>query len=98
MATKSYPAPAGFTDGPRPNIPLHPVVSSQVKAIGYHAGTKTLAVQFVHGVGAIYHYPNVEPKTHQDFVSAPSIGSYFGKHIKPLAFKKYRPEQEAATA
>lgn len=92
------PAAADFTDEPRPPIALVPVVSQQVKAIGYDAATKILAVQFNHGVGAIYHYPGVEPETHQAFMAAESIGTFFGKHIKSLAFKKYRPEQEAATA
>ena len=39
MSTKTFPAPAGFTKGPRPDIPLTPVTSSQVKAIGYDPQT-----------------------------------------------------------
>ena len=93
MATKTYPAPAAFTPGPRPDIPLTPVKSSQVKAIGYDPLTKTLACQFQHGLGAIYHYPNVEPKTHADFMAAESIGKFFGQHIKPLPFAKYEAEK-----
>jgi hypothetical protein len=88
---KTYAAPAPFSDKKRPEIPLQPVKSSQVKAIGYDAETKTLAVQFTRGAGAIYHYPNVEPDTHKAFVGAPSIGGYFGKHIKPLRFEKFAP-------
>jgi hypothetical protein len=65
------------------------VESSQVAAVGYDEATKTLAVTFTRGTGAIYHYLNVEPQLHRDFMAAESIGSFFGKHIKPLAFKKY---------
>ena len=58
MATTS-PAPAGFAKGQRPAIALTPVKSSQVKAIGHDPATNTLAVQFAHGAGSIYHYPDV---------------------------------------
>lgn len=91
---KKFPEPAQFSQKPRPNIELHPVTSSQVKAVGYDAQTKTLAVQFVHGVGAIYHYPNVQPDTHKAFVEAKSIGAFFGKHLKNLPFEKFQPPQQ----
>lgn len=74
-----------------PNIPMTPVTSNQVAAIGYDSLTKTLAVTFTRGAGAIYHYPNVEPKVHADFIAAESIGKFFGQHIKPLPFVKYDP-------
>lgn len=93
---KTYAAPQAFTDEPRPTIALKAVDSSQVKAIGYCAETKTLAVQFTRGTGAIYHYPDVEPETHKAFVASDSIGSFFGKHIKSLPFKKFAAEAEAA--
>lgn len=95
---KQFPEPAAFSTNPRPAIALQPVESSQVKAIGYDRETKTLAVQFTRGTGAIYHYPNVEPETHQAFIGAESIGVFFGKHIKSLPFEKYSPEQEAEQA
>ncbi len=86
-----------FEEGDCPEITLTPVESSQVKAIGYDPKTKTLACQFAHGLGSIYHYPNVEPETHAAFIGAESIGKFFGKHIKPLAFKKYpAPKPKAA--
>lgn len=97
--SKNFPVPAGFAKGPRPDIPLTPVTSSQVKAIGYDPLTKTLACQFTHGAGHIYHYPNVEPKIHADFMSSKSIGKYFGQHIKALPFDKYEaPKTEAPKA
>lgn len=80
----------------RPDIALVPVQSNQVAAIGYDAATKTLAVTFTRGAGAIYHYPDVEPETHEAFMGAESIGKFFGQHIKQLPFKKYAPEPVAA--
>ena len=80
----------------RPAIALEPVKSNQVKAIGYDAATKTLAVTFTRGVGAIYHYPDVEPEAYEAFKSAESIGKHFGQHIKPLPFVKYPGEAVAA--
>jgi hypothetical protein len=88
---KEYTAPAPFTDEPMPAIPLTPVTSNQVAAIGYDPATKTLAVTFTRGAGAVYHYPNVEPKVHADFMAAESIGKFFGAHIKALPFKKFAP-------
>lgn len=89
---KKFPDPAPFSKAKRPAVHLHGVKSSQVKAIGYDADTKTLAVQFTRGTGAVYHYPNVEPHTHEAFVKAGSIGTFFGKHIKSLPFEKYAPD------
>lgn len=96
---KNFPVPAGFSKGPRPNIPMTPVSSSQLKAIGYDPATKALACQFVHGPGHLYVYPNVEPKVHAEFMAAKSIGKFFGQHIKDLPFEKYRAvEDEKAAA
>lgn len=89
---KTFPEPQAFSDKPRPPIPLTPVKSNQVAAIGYSPETKTLAVTFSRGLGSVYHYRGVEPETHAAFVASDSIGTYFGKHIKPLPFEKYAPE------
>jgi len=87
---KPYTPPAAFNDPKeRLPIPLVPVSSGQVKAIGYDAATKTLAVTFTRGPGTVYQYPNVEAKVHDDLIKAESIGTFFGKHIKPLSFKKF---------
>ncbi|KAF1046372.1 MAG: hypothetical protein GAK35_01057 [Herbaspirillum frisingense] len=89
-------APASYEEGPCAPIPLTKVDSGQVQAIGYDADTKTLAVTFTRG-SAIYHYPNVEPELHEQFLAAESIGTFFGTHIKELPFKKYRgPVDQAA--
>ncbi len=87
--------PAQFSDKPRPPITMDPVESSQIAAIGYDPATKTLAVQFKHGAGAIYHYPNFEPETFEALRAAESPGKFFGQHIKGLPFEKYAPEPKA---
>ena len=93
---KPYTPPQAYTDEPRPDIKLTPVNSSQIRAIGYDPQTRTLAVTFTRGEGAIYHYSEVSPETHEAFIGAESIGNYFGAHIKSLQFKKFRPEQVEA--
>lgn len=93
---KAYTVPQAFHDEPRPSISLQPVESSQVKAIGYDEETKTLAVVFTRGTGAIYHYPDVEPEMHKAFMTSESIGNFFGKNIKQLPFHKFAAESVAA--
>lgn len=90
-------APAPYCDDAYTAIPMKPVESNQVKAIGYDEATKTLAVTFTRGAGAIYHYPDVEPELYAEFIGAESIGTFFGKHIKSLPFKKFK-EPEAVAA
>ncbi len=81
--------PQAFSDEPYVHIPMTDVTSSQVKAIGHCPETNTLAVQFKHGGGHIYHYGNVTPEQHLAFVNADSIGYHFGKHFKTAPFKKF---------
>ena len=96
---KKYPEPQAFEDGAPPlNIEMQPVKSTQLAAIGYDAETKTLAIRFAHGIGSMYHYPDVEPETFTAMLGAASIGSFFGAHIKALPFRKYRPEPANASA
>ena len=95
MATQRT-APAAFSDKEYKAIPMTPVVSKQLAAVGYDAASKTLAVTFSRGTGAIYHYPNVEPKTHADMMAAESLGAYFGQHIKALAFDKFAAPEKSA--
>ena len=86
---KPYAAPADFTEEPYTHIPMTPVESNQVGAVGYCAETKTLAVTFKRGAGAVYHYPNVEPELHAEFLAAESIGKFFGSRIQGLPFQKF---------
>lgn len=55
--------------------------SSQVASVGYDEPSKTLAVKF-HS-GGVYHYHDVPPEKHQEFLKAPSAGKFLGAHIKP---------------
>lgn len=90
MNTKFKPAQA-FSDKPYVHIPLVPVESNQVAGIGYDAARQTLAVHFNYGKGSVYHYPNVEQKTHADFMAAESKGGFFASNIKHLPFEKFGP-------
>jgi hypothetical protein len=69
------------------NIPLQPVESSQIHAIGHDPETNTLAVHFKSrtGLGSVYHYSNFNAAAFAEFKAAESIGSHFGKFIKPFA-------------
>lgn len=90
MPKKTYPAPAAYSEEEYRHIPMATVTSTQVHAIGYDPCTKTLAVTFTRGTGAIYHYPQVEPQVYADFMAAESKGNFFGKHIKSLPFAKFQ--------
>ena len=95
MATKRT-APAAFSDKEYKAIPMTPVVSNQLGSVGYDAASKTLALTFSRGPGHIYHYGNVEQKTHDDMMAAESIGTFFGQHIKALSFDKFPAPEKAA--
>lgn len=73
------------------NIALTPVDSSQIAAIGHRPETNTLAIQFAarrDGTpGSVYHYENFTVEDFAAFKESDSIGSHFGKHIKPNAIK-----------
>lgn len=73
-----------------------PVVSSQLKSVGYDAGTKTLEIEFPgrkDGPGSVYQYSAVPPETHQALMGAESAGRYFGVHIRgKFAHKRMEPE------
>jgi hypothetical protein len=87
--SKTHKPAQAFDQGTPIDIQLTPVESNQVKAIGYDAETKTLAVTFNFGK-ALYQYPNVEQSTFEAFRGAESIGKFFGTNIKDLPFKKYQ--------
>lgn len=89
---KTYSAPQAFEEGAPLPIALQPVESNQVRAIGYDDETRTLAVVFRWGAGALYQYPDVSRETFDEFRAAESKGTFFGQHIKPLPFKKYPAE------
>lgn len=67
------------------DIPLTPVDSSQIAAIGFDASSSTLAVQFkTRGApSSVYHYPDVPESLYDEFMGSSSKGKFFGQHIKP---------------
>jgi len=91
MTFQKTPA-AAFAEKDYAHIPLTAVDSNQVAAIGYDAASSTLAVTFTRGPGHVYHYANVSAELYQQFLDAESIGSFFGQHIKALAFDKFPAE------
>lgn len=86
-------------------IPLQPVQSSMLAAVGYDEANKTLAVTFTSGKkGIVYRYAGVSPEVYEEMKLAKSIGTFFGQRIRG----KYettkiepqedqpKPEEEAA--
>lgn len=65
---------------PHPHIGMCPCESSQVRAHGYDAATKTLAVEFKSG--GVYHYEDVPPATYELMKAAKSVGKFIGASIK----------------
>jgi KTSC domain-containing protein len=57
-----------------------PVSSSVIASVGYAAKKRVLEVEFVSG--RIYQYLDVERDTHDAFLKAPSLGTYFNEYIK----------------
>jgi hypothetical protein len=57
-----------------------PVESSNIHSIGYDETRRVLAVGF--NSGAIFHYSHVDKGTWERFVTAPSKGSFFYRHVK----------------
>jgi hypothetical protein len=77
-----------------------PVTSSNIVSIGHCPDTHVLEVEFAgrNGVpGCVYRYFEVPAAVHQALVEAPSVGSYFHKHVKS-AYKceKMEPAVKAA--
>lgn len=73
------------TSKPSKPIELTPVESSQIRAIGYDAKSKTLHIQFhpkKDQEPVTYAYDNVTPSEHGALIGAESIGSHFYKTLK----------------
>lgn len=70
-----------------PDIPMVPVKSEQLAAIGHDPAREVLAVRFKRG-GAVYHYSGVTKQLHAAFVAADSKGAFFARHIRPLTATK----------
>ncbi len=61
-------------------IERHDVVSSNIKAVGYHAETQTLDVEFASS--RIYRFAGVPQQAYDALVGAESIGSHFARHVR----------------
>ena len=81
----------------RPEITLNPVTSGKIKGIGYDPETSTLAVQFVQGKGAVYHYPGVTADQYKEFAGAESVGKHFITNFQAAPFEKFVPAAESET-
>lgn len=55
--------------------------SASIAEHGYDAATQTLALRFKSGKGQVYHYTDVPASLYEKLCAAPSIGSFFHKHI-----------------
>lgn len=71
-------------------IPLTPCKSSNIKATGYDAASKTLAVQF--SSGHTYHYGDVGADVFEKLGKAKSVGAFFATDIRN-AFKGSKQEE-----
>lgn len=89
MTTKTTPAAAFNAASEYQHIPLTPVSSNQIAAIGYDAARSTLALTFARGPGSVYHYPNFSAESFAALQAADSKGTFFGQHIKTLPFSKF---------
>lgn len=59
---------------------LHPVVSSNIKAIGYDPDIQSLVVEFVSGKK--YLYADVPPAVYTGFLEAKSMGVFFSRNVR----------------
>lgn len=64
-----------------PYIPVEPVESSMITAVGYDEKSQTLRVVFHNG--NVYDYPMFTPRDWAAFQSADSLGQHFHKFVKP---------------
>ena len=67
------------------SIPLTPVKSSKLAAIGHDVASQTLAVQFFAKgqPGNVYHYANFTAAEYAAFAGAESVGKHFLAHVQP---------------
>lgn len=57
-----------------------PVVSSDIRSVGYDKNSQVLEVEF-HS-GGTYQYYSVPQSVYEGLMSAPSHGKYFHRHVK----------------
>jgi len=57
-----------------------PVVSSNIRSVGYDGDAMVMKIEFVDG--GVYHYYNVPASTHDGLMNVASKGSYFHRYIR----------------
>ena len=68
-----------------------PVVSTNLKSVGYEPNSQVLEIEFIDG--GVYVYNNVPPAVFQDFLKAKSHGTFFHANIKKAyEFTKVEPD------
>lgn len=72
------------------DIHMTPVTSSQIKAIGYDAASKTLAIEFNSG---LYHYSGVPAEKFDELMAAESKNAYVQRVIKKEGYAYKRIEK-----
>lgn len=65
---------------PALEIPLQPVESSNLEAIGYDPASRTLAVKFKNGT--LYHYADVPASVWEGLQGASSAGRFYSAMIR----------------
>jgi hypothetical protein len=69
---------------------MQPVESSNIRAVGYDAGSRQLEVHFKNG--GRYRYQDVPPEAHAEFLNSPHEGSH-GKHFHQFIRSTYTSER-----
>jgi hypothetical protein len=75
-------------------VPLQPVKSSHIKAVGYDAAAGDLHVEFKDS-HTPYIWHGVPAQTYSSMLAADSPGSFFHSHIRGK-FRMSKPETPAA--
>lgn len=63
-------------------IPLQPVTSTLIKAVGHDAPSSVLAVQ--HHDDSIYHYEGVSANKFKKLLAADSVGKFMHDHVRGI--------------
>lgn len=72
---------------------MRPVISTKIKHIEFNQLTGDLDITFVSG--SVYRFYGVPDGVYRQFIRAPSIGTYFVRHIRD--FYPYRERRLALT-
>lgn len=73
-------------------IPMTPIKSSNIKAVGYDPATLTMQVEF-HGSEEPYLIENVPAALHGQMLKAPSPGGFYHSFIKNRFPTKKMPKR-----